>query len=158
VQVVVWNANVTTIARSDWFIFTGSGQPSEAFQADAQFALGSMYSHAEGFPQDYAEAAHWYRKAANQGHDLSQFYLGTSYAHGLGVPQNYALAYMWLNLAAIKSSPAARNLRQDKLWRHRLEAERLRVPLWATRDWLKIKTAIWRAANRHAASFFEKKR
>jgi TPR repeat protein len=36
--------------------------------ADAQYALGSMYRKGQGLPQDHAEAVRWYRKAAAQGH------------------------------------------------------------------------------------------
>jgi len=35
--------------------------------ADAQFHLGVMYEFGEGVPQDYKEAARWYRLAADQG-------------------------------------------------------------------------------------------
>ena len=35
----------------------------------AQFYLGRMYGVGLGVPQDYARAAQWYRKAADQGHD-----------------------------------------------------------------------------------------
>src|SRR5277367_6058522 len=36
--------------------------------ADAQFNLGGMYEKGYQLPQDYAEAAEWYRKAADQGY------------------------------------------------------------------------------------------
>jgi TPR repeat protein len=39
-----------------------------------------------GAPQDFAEAATWYRKAADKGHAGAQFYLGLLYASGRGVP------------------------------------------------------------------------
>ncbi len=35
--------------------------------AIAQSYLGFMYDNGQGVPQDYAEAAKWYRKAAEQG-------------------------------------------------------------------------------------------
>ena len=35
--------------------------------AEAQFALGLLYYIGNGVPQDYAEAAGWFRKAAVQG-------------------------------------------------------------------------------------------
>ena len=35
--------------------------------ADAQYNLGGMYVKGEGVPQDYAEAARWFRCAADQG-------------------------------------------------------------------------------------------
>jgi TPR repeat protein len=35
---------------------------------DAQYYLGFMYYNAKGVAQDYAEAAKWFRLAADQGH------------------------------------------------------------------------------------------
>jgi TPR repeat protein len=44
-------------------------------------------------PQDYGEAVHWYRKAAEQG--FGRYSLGYMYHHGQGVAQNYAEAARW---------------------------------------------------------------
>ena len=49
---------------------------------------------------DYAEAASWYRRVAEQGHAGGQFNLGLLYANGEGVPQDYAEAMKWYRLAA----------------------------------------------------------
>ena len=46
---------------------------AEDGNADAQFNLGVMYSKGRGVEQDYARAAHWYRKA----HNLLQHPCGT---------------------------------------------------------------------------------
>ena len=35
--------------------------------ADAQFSLGVLYAEGRGVPQDYVEAARWFRRAAEQG-------------------------------------------------------------------------------------------
>jgi TPR repeat protein len=51
-------------------------------------------------PQDYAEAAKWYRKAAEQGHPLGQLNLGFMYGTGRGVPQNDVEAYVWYSVSA----------------------------------------------------------
>ena len=51
-------------------------------------------------PQDYAEAAHLFRKAADQGNASGQHNLGRAYFTGLGVPLDYREAYFWANLAA----------------------------------------------------------
>ncbi len=59
-----------------------------------------MYSGGWGVPEDGAEAAKWYRRAAEQGNALAQSNLGATYHNGEGVPQDYVLAHMWLNLAA----------------------------------------------------------
>jgi TPR repeat protein len=50
--------------------------------------------------QDYAEAARWFRKAAEQGDATeAQFRLGHMYYQGQGVPQDHAQAHMWFDLA-----------------------------------------------------------
>jgi TPR repeat protein len=58
-------------------------------------------------PQDYAEAAKWLRKAADQGESLAQDDLGAMYYNGWGVPQDYAEAAKWYHQAADRGSPAA---------------------------------------------------
>ena len=45
---------------------------AERGDAEAQNILGMMYVEGRGVPQDYAEAAKWYRKAAQQGHAEAQ--------------------------------------------------------------------------------------
>ena len=52
----------------------------------AQFALGCKVSQAG----DFAEAANWYRKAANKGHALAQMNLGAMCLKGKGIKKNYA--------------------------------------------------------------------
>jgi hypothetical protein len=64
-----------------------------------------MYYEGRGVPQDDAEAARWYRKAAEQGYAEAQFNLGSMYYHGYGVPQDYVQAHMWYKLATSKIPP-----------------------------------------------------
>jgi TPR repeat protein len=64
--------------------------------------LGVMYGEGRGVPQDYAEAARWYRLAADQGDAQAQYNLGLAYARGEGVTQNVVDAHMWFNLAAAR--------------------------------------------------------
>jgi len=40
---------------------------AEQGDAGAQLSLGLMYAIGQGVPRDYAQAAAWYRKAAEQG-------------------------------------------------------------------------------------------
>jgi hypothetical protein len=51
-----------------------------------------LYDQGHGVPQDYAQAAIWYRKAAEQGLALAQSNLGVLYEEGRGVPKDYAQA------------------------------------------------------------------
>ena len=59
-----------------------------------------------GVPLDHAAAAHWYRKAAEQGDAGAQNALGALYASGLGVPQDQAQAVVWYRRAAEQGAPA----------------------------------------------------
>ncbi len=74
--------------------------------ADAQYSLASLYDTGLGVPQDYAAAASWLRKAADQGHATAQYNLGVMYENGRGVPQDYVQAHKWFNLAASRATEA----------------------------------------------------
>jgi len=67
---------------------------------NAQGSLAFLYNAGWGVPQNYNEAAKWYRLAALQGHNGAQIQLGSFYANGLGVTQDYAEAAKWFRLAA----------------------------------------------------------
>jgi uncharacterized protein len=66
----------------------------------AQRDKGDMYFLGQGVPQDSAEAARWYRKAADQGDAISEYILGVLYDEGQGVTQDYAEAARWFRKAA----------------------------------------------------------
>ncbi|MCL1985381.1 MAG: sel1 repeat family protein, partial [Betaproteobacteria bacterium] len=51
-------------------------------------------------PQDYANAAQWYQKAAEQGNSFAQFQLGSLYFSGRGVARDYGKARQWWEKAA----------------------------------------------------------
>ncbi len=74
----------------------------------AQFVLGLTYDFGRGVPTDEAEAARWYRKAAEQGHARAQFFLGMMHDYGRGVPKDDVQAYMWFNLAGQTDAEARR--------------------------------------------------
>jgi TPR repeat protein len=75
-------------------------QQAASGDAAAQCGLGIMYAHGHGVPQDYTQAAAWYRKAAEQGVADAQDILGYLYCNGQGVPQDYAQAAAWYRKAA----------------------------------------------------------
>jgi TPR repeat protein len=62
---------------------------------EVQFNLGLMYGLGQGVPQDWKEAARWYRLAAEQGNAGAQNMLGILYRDGQGVPQDYKEAMKW---------------------------------------------------------------
>jgi hypothetical protein len=73
---------------------------ANAGDAVAQYKVGYDYYLGQGVVQDYAQAAIWWRKSAEQGYASAQNNLGVLYTTGQGVPQSYAEAYFWQNLAA----------------------------------------------------------
>ena len=73
--------------------------------------MAKMFCSGIGVAQDYAEAAKWYRKAAQQGDAESENSLGCLLRDGEGVPQDYAEALSWFRKAAGQNFPEAeRNL------------------------------------------------
>jgi len=69
--------------------------------ADARYALGSMYTYGEGVTADYQKAEKWYRLAAEKGHRDAQYTLGLIYGSGQqGLAQDLREAVKWYRLAA----------------------------------------------------------
>jgi uncharacterized protein len=75
--------------------------------AEVQFGMGLQFANGEGAAQDYAQAAEWYRKAAEQSHSLAQFNLGMMYASGQGVAKDNAQSVMWFDRAAQQGDAGA---------------------------------------------------
>lgn len=69
---------------------------------ETQFQHGEMYQTGRGVPRDYALAALWFRKAAEQNFAPAQYRLGILYAAGVGVPIDKAQAANWFQKAAIQ--------------------------------------------------------
>ena len=67
--------------------------------AEAQFRLGMKFAR-EGAGQDYAQAARWYLKAADQKHAPAQFKPASMYAAGQGVTRDDAQSMGWMQKAA----------------------------------------------------------
>ena len=66
----------------------------------SQYAMGVMAENGFGMPKNLAQAAGWYRKAAEQGNTDAQYNLGAMYEHGIGMPVNHAQAARWYRPAA----------------------------------------------------------
>jgi len=75
--------------------------------ADAQFSLGLKFANGKGPALDYAQAASWYLRAAEQNHALAQFNLGVMYANGQGMAPDKAQSILWFDRAAHLGDPAA---------------------------------------------------
>ena len=96
-----------------------------------ELELAAAYFAGRGVPKDLAQAAYWYRRAADQGNPAAQGYLGYLYSVGLGVPQDTAEAIRWYRRAASSNSPlaevnlAAHYMRGDGVKQDTAEALRL---------------------------------
>lgn len=105
-------------------------EQAKAGDPKAQYTLGYDYYNGKGIAQDFAQAAVWWRKSADQGYAYAQNNLGVLYNLGKGVPQSFSEAYFWQNLAAA----GANGEWQEKFAQNRDESagrlsawERLRV-------------------------------
>ncbi len=90
-----------------WFSLAGPKPVRETTQAmaergvaEAQFKLGVSYAHGRVSAPDYAQAEHWYLKAAAQNHALAHFNLGMMHANGQGIPRDPAKSLVWIQKAA----------------------------------------------------------
>lgn len=66
----------------------------------AQMLLATCFTTGLGVGKDDAEAARWFRKAADGGDHLAEYRLGLCYLNGSGVPQDEREASFWLLKAA----------------------------------------------------------
>jgi TPR repeat protein len=84
-------------------------------------------------PRSDAQAAHWYRLAAEQGYARAQFNLGLMHEDGRGGPKNEQQAYFWWLLAAAQGkAEAARN--RDRI-EPQLTAQQRAAAQAQARDW-----------------------
>ena len=78
-------------------------------QAPCQVVLGDRYRRGQGMPRDLAEAARWYRKAAEQGDASGQWELGQLLEAGDGVGKDMGAALGWYRKAAEQGHARAQN-------------------------------------------------
>jgi TPR repeat protein len=74
---------------------------ANAGDANSQYLVAFAYQNGVGVPKDLAQAAKWYRKAAEAGNRRSMEILGTLYERGLGgLPKDDVQAVNWYRKAA----------------------------------------------------------
>ncbi len=76
-----------------------------AGEGGAQAALAQRYHRGDGVLQDYARAAEWALRAAQQGDAMAQNLLGRYLSAGLGVEQDSEQAVYWMRQAAAQGAP-----------------------------------------------------
>lgn len=73
----------------------------------ALFEIGARYTDGRGVPSDRAEAAKWYKLAADRGLAPAQYRLGNMYEKANGVERNLAEAKRYYQLAADQGNAGA---------------------------------------------------
>jgi TPR repeat protein len=81
---------------------------AEAGDRGATRTLAELYYLGrEGVEQNFAEAARWYLKLAQQGDVRAQTTMGLMYARGFGVKKDMQAAHRWWSFAAAAGDPGA---------------------------------------------------
>ena len=130
---------VSAFNRQDYQVASRIFIPlAEQGEPSAQTYLGFMFETGRGVPQNYTEAAMWYRRAAEQGDSHAQYSLGLLYDKGQGVPRDIVEASKWLNLSTAAAPPRAREARArirdavtTKMTRGEIARSRYRALEWA---------------------------
>ncbi|EEF57589.1 tetratricopeptide repeat protein [Pedosphaera parvula] len=86
-----------------------AGAEANLEDAEVQFNRGMKFANLAEPERDYAQAAEWYLKAADQSHALAQFNLGMMYAHGQGVARDEVKATVWFEKAAMLGDAGAQH-------------------------------------------------
>ncbi|HEY5215247.1 MAG TPA: hypothetical protein VIJ38_19720, partial [Acidobacteriaceae bacterium] len=89
-------------------------------------------------PQDGANAAFWFRKAAEQGEAVSQILLGSCYERGEGVPKNNAQAYFWMDLGVASGRLEGDSKEDATKLRDHAAAQLTKEALYATQDLARV--------------------
>ena len=105
---------------------------------EAQFSLGKNYEAGRsGLKQDYAIAASWYQKSADQGNAYAQASLGILYHSGKGLPHDDVRSEMWLIISADHVDKGDRDTiieMRDSVARH-LTAQQVAEAQKLAREW-----------------------
>jgi uncharacterized protein len=102
-----------------------------AGDARAQSILGLLYYHGQGVQQDFAAAATWLRKSADQDDATAQSHLGVMFFQGQGVLQDKTQAMKWFRRAAdLGDAEAQYNLGVSYAKGEGGEPDNVRAHLW----------------------------
>jgi TPR repeat protein len=138
VEAATFRQGVSAFNRHDYLLASQIFFPlAEQGDPAAQSYLGFMFESGRGVPQNYTEAAMWYRRSAEQGDSLAQYSLGLLYDRGQGVPRDIVEANKWLNLSTAAAPRRAREARArmrdavtTKMTRGEIARARLRALEW----------------------------
>ena len=100
----------------------------------AQRFLGDSYYLGLGVTQDYAEAAKWYKKAAEQGDSVSQIILGAMYEKGKGISKDFVEAYKWFSISGETGNG---RMYIEKIGKRKMTTAQIAEAQKLTRQWIK---------------------
>jgi TPR repeat protein len=72
---------------------------AEAGMVEAQYNIGLMYEHGQGYDVDLAAAHPWYLKAAEGGYARAQYRVAEMYEEGEGIRTDLIQAHFWFRQA-----------------------------------------------------------
>lgn len=98
-----------------WDIGSGRTEPMSNDAASLN-DLGVRYPKGEGVPQDFAQAAECYRRAAQQDLPVAHYNLATLIEQGHGVAQDLAEAARLCRIAAERRCVSPSGLVRRRLW------------------------------------------
>jgi len=109
----------------------GIAKPPGAGLSMLNFNLGVMYEEGQGVARDTAEAARWYRQAAERGLPMAQMALADLYANHRGPAQDLVEALRWYPKAAERAyAPALHELAQAYATGRGVPADDVEAYLW----------------------------
>ena len=76
-------------------------QAAASGDAHAEFEIAAIYTEGRVVPQDFAQAATWYQRSADQGFAPAEYRLGSLYESGKGVSKDVNIALQWYEKAAL---------------------------------------------------------
>ena len=98
-----------------------------------------MLTSGVGIEADLAQAAYWYRNAAEQGLTDAQYNLAMAHFRGAGVTQDYVEVFKWFHIAASYSRgadrgqyAASRDAIATRLTPEQVSDARQRAQTWVT--------------------------
>ena len=83
---------------------------ADSGNADAQYYVATLFERGVTGTPDFAKAASWYQKSAEQDHRQAAMNLGRLYEQGLGLPQSYQEAFVWITKASGLTGESLTNL------------------------------------------------
>lgn len=90
-----------------WKQFDELSSLALAGDADAQNALGELYSKGDKVERDFRQAVYWFREAVAQRHPAATHHLGMCYLNGEGVRRNRSIGLGFLRQADNLNAPFA---------------------------------------------------